>query len=84
MPAKNKSSAAELPQLSAQSVLGELMRLGFANMHDYLRVTFEQRPGWGIGNRRAAGGRLPRPEVTSAPPESESKIRRCRGDEGDA
>jgi hypothetical protein len=36
MPAKNKSSAAKLPQLSAESVLGELMRLGFANMHDYL------------------------------------------------
>jgi phage terminase small subunit len=36
MPAKNTSSAAELPQLSSESVLGELMRLGFANMHDYL------------------------------------------------
>jgi phage terminase small subunit len=36
MPVKNKSSAAKLPQLSAESVLGELMRLGFANMHDYL------------------------------------------------
>ena len=36
MPAKNTSSAAELPQLSSESVLGELMRLGFANMLDYL------------------------------------------------
>ena len=26
----------EMPQLSAESVLGELMRLGFANMLDYL------------------------------------------------
>jgi phage terminase small subunit len=36
MPAKNQSSAAGLPQLSAESVLVELMRLGFANMLDYL------------------------------------------------
>jgi phage terminase small subunit len=33
MPAKPKS---ELPPLTAESVLGELMRLGFANMLDYL------------------------------------------------
>ena len=33
MPAKPQR---EMPQLSAESVLGELMRLGFANMLDYL------------------------------------------------
>jgi Terminase small subunit len=33
MPAKPQS---DMPQLSAESVLGELMRLGFANMLDYL------------------------------------------------
>jgi phage terminase small subunit len=33
MPAKPQSN---MPQLSAESVLGELMRLGFANMLDYL------------------------------------------------
>ena len=33
MPAKSQG---DMPQLSAESVLGELMRLGFANMLDYL------------------------------------------------
>ena len=36
MSTQEKSPAVELPQLSSESVLGELMRLGFANMHDYL------------------------------------------------
>ena len=29
---------APLPVLSREAVLGELMRLGFANMHDYIRI----------------------------------------------
>lgn len=33
MPAKSQG---DMPQLSTESVLGELMRLGFANMLDYL------------------------------------------------
>ena len=31
----------------------------------YLRVTFEQRPGRGIVDRRSVGGRIPRPQMTS-------------------
>ncbi|MBX9840896.1 MAG: terminase small subunit [Xanthobacteraceae bacterium] len=41
MPANEESQEVEaqsaLPPLTPESVLGELMRLGFANMHDYLR-----------------------------------------------
>ncbi|MBX9824928.1 MAG: terminase small subunit [Xanthobacteraceae bacterium] len=35
-PEESAVPAAELPPLTPESVLGELMRLGFANMHDYL------------------------------------------------